>query len=79
MRTTIELEDENRARLLALAASRGEKGFSKIIGEAVEMYLKTVTADEERRAVALALRGRLGKKEAEDLRSATTELRESWR
>ncbi len=36
MRTTIALEDEDRARLLALAAGRGEKGLSKIIGEAVE-------------------------------------------
>jgi hypothetical protein len=79
MRTTIELKDEDRARLLALAASRGEKGFSKIIGEAVEMYLKTVAADVERRDLALVLRGRMGKKEAEELRKATTELRKAWR
>jgi predicted transcriptional regulator len=79
MRTTIELKDDYRGRLLALAASRGEKGFSKIIGEAVEMYLKSVVADEERRDLALVLRGRMGKKEAEELRRATTELRESWR
>jgi hypothetical protein len=64
---------------LTLAARRGEKGFSKIIGEAVEMYFKSVVADEERRDLALVLRGRMGKKEAEELRRTTTELRESWR
>ena len=41
MRTTIELKDESRARLLDMAARRGEKGFSTIIGEAVDLYLRT--------------------------------------
>jgi predicted transcriptional regulator len=79
MRTTIELKDESRARLLALAARRGEKGFSALIDEAVDMYLEATDADEQRRRAALALRGRLGAKEADALRSATSRLRESWR
>jgi tRNA(fMet)-specific endonuclease VapC len=39
MRTTIELKDESRAKLLAIAARRGEKGFSRLIDEAVEQYV----------------------------------------
>ena len=79
MRTTIELKNESRARLLEVAATRGEKGFSRLINEAVDLYLKTVAADRERRRAALSLRGRLGNEEARALRTATAALRESWR
>jgi predicted transcriptional regulator len=79
MRTTIELKDESRARLLAIAARRGEKGFSALIDEAVAMYLAVADADDERRRAALALRGRLRAAEASRLRAATSALRESWR
>jgi hypothetical protein len=79
MRTTIELKSESRARLLEVAARRGEKGFSRLINEAVDLYLETVAAGEERRRAALALRGRLGNEEARALRTATAALRESWR
>ena len=79
MRTTIELKNESRARLLEVAATRGEKGFSRLINEAVDLYLKTAAADRERRRAALSLRGRLGNEEARALRTATAALRESWR
>jgi hypothetical protein len=79
MRTTIELKDASRARLLELAARRGQKGFSALIDEAVDMYLLAADADEARRRAALALRGRLGATQADRLRRATAALRESWR
>ena len=79
MRTTIELKDEHRARLLEIAARRGEKGFSALINEAVEKYLEAADAGEARRKAALALRGRLGARETSGLRAATAALRESWR
>lgn len=79
MRTTIELKSELRARLLEIAARRGDKGFSRLINEAVVLYLETAAADGERRQAAQSLRGRLGNAEAGDLRAATTALRESWR
>ena len=79
MRTTIELKDESRARLLEIAARRGEKGFSALIDEAVDMYLDAADANEARRRAALALRGRLGARETGRLRAATAALRESWR
>ena len=79
MRTTIELKDESRARLLAIAARRGEKGFSRIIGEAVDLYLQAEEADETRRRAALALRGTLGARDADRLRADTAAIRESWR
>lgn len=79
VRTTIELKSEFRARLLEIAAKRGEKGFSRLINEAVVLYLATAAADGERRHAALSLRGRLGNDAAGELRAATTALRESWR
>jgi len=79
VRTTIELKDEARAKLLEIAGRRGEKGFSRIIGEAVEIYLRTEQADEARRRAALTLRGALGGAQAERLRRAAAGLRESWR
>lgn len=79
MRTTIELKNESRARLLEVAARRGEKGFSRLVNEAVEQFLDSAVADRERRRAALSLRGRMGNGEARELRAATTALRESWR
>lgn len=79
MRTTIELKDESRARLLEMAARRGEKGFSTIIDEALDLYLAAAEAGEGRRRAALALRGSLGAREADRFRAAASALRESWR
>lgn len=39
MRTTIELTDEQRAALLALAARRGLRGYSSLVQEALAAYL----------------------------------------
>jgi len=79
MRTTVELADEHRAKLLELAARRGEKGFSRIIAEAVSAYLEQLHEREETRTRALALRGALPKGDADQLRRHTATLRESWR
>ena len=79
MRTTIELKDEHRAKLLELAARRGEKGFSEVLAEAIEIYLEALSRDEENRKAALRLRGSLSEAEAEELRQATRSLQESWR
>jgi hypothetical protein len=79
MRTTIELKDEHRAKLLELAARRGEKGFSDLMAEAIDLYLESLSTDEKKRHAALRLRGSLTDQEADELRSATRSLRESWR
>jgi hypothetical protein len=39
MRTTIQLPDESRETLLAIAQERGEKGVSRVVEEAVAFYL----------------------------------------
>ena len=79
MRTTIEMKPEHRARILELAANRGEKGFSAVIAEALDRYLE----DQEKRASAirkaLALKGSMRPTEAEDLLAQTRKIRANWR
>jgi hypothetical protein len=79
MRTTIEIKPEHRARLLELAARRGHKGFSKIVEEALDAYLKAQAAGIQTRKRARLLQGALSAKEARALRDATVEIRASWR
>lgn len=79
MRTTIEIKPEHRARLLELAARRGQKGFSALIEEALDAYLRAQAAKTETRKRALQLQGALSEKEAHALRAATAALRRSWR
>lgn len=79
MRTTVDIADDTRARLLELAARRGEKGFSAIVQEALDDYFR---AEDERRARterALATLGTLDPTEAERLEEEVRELRSTWR
>lgn len=79
MRTTIELPNTLRARLLELAARRGEKGFSNLVREAVEHYLAGVeTKGVARRRAAEAL-GAVPEEDAARLEASVRTLREQWR
>lgn len=75
MRTTIELSDEQWARLLELAARRGETGSSSIVEEALERYF--AQEDRRREAVerALAVLGSLSPEEADRLEEEVASLR----
>jgi hypothetical protein len=79
MRTTIEIKPEHRARLLELAARRGHKGFSKIIEEVLDVYLKAQAASTKTRKRVPLLQGALSARESRALRDATAEVRASWR
>lgn len=79
MRTTIEMKPEHRSALLALAARRGEKGFSSVLEEAIGQYLEGEQERDRRRQELLSLAASLSPKEAAELRQTTRALRESWR
>ena len=81
MRTTVEITDAQRAKLLQLAASRGEKGFSALVQEAIDLYLRMQTERSRRARVkaALSVLGTLGDKDVRELTDATRALRKSWR
>ncbi|HUK24741.1 MAG TPA: hypothetical protein VLV49_09185 [Terriglobales bacterium] len=79
MRTTVEMKAEHRSALLALAARRGEKGFSSVLTEAIEQYLDSERARAARRKQLLSLAGSLSAEEGERLRGVSKALREHWR
>ncbi len=79
VRTTIELSDELRARLLAMAARRGEKGFSSLVETAVERYLEDEERRQSRIREAVSAIGSLDHDEAERLRKSVESVRATWR
>lgn len=79
MRTTIEIRDDHRAKLLALAARRKRKGFSDIVTAAIEAYLKSAERSDAERQQVRELRGSLSTAEAEQLRAETSNVRRTWR
>jgi|HubBroStandDraft_6_1064221.scaffolds.fasta_scaffold303049_2 hypothetical protein len=79
VRTTIEIKPEHRVRILELAASRGEKGFSAVIAEALELYLQAQSGRTKAIRSALALKGSMTEKEATGLLTRTRKIRATWR
>ena len=79
MRTTIEIDDRHRAELLRIASIRGINGFSSIVREALEQYLKDEGQHVRRRQAALSAQGSVSEQEAEELLRSVRHLRESWR
>lgn len=73
------MKPEHRSALLALAARRGEKGFSTLVSEAIEEYLNGERKRIRKRQELLSLAGTLSTSEAKRLRQNTRALRESWR
>lgn len=79
MRTTVEINDELRAKLLSLAAKRKIKGFSPIVEEALEEYLTHDDAKEQRIEKALAAKGSLDDEDAGAMEAVVADLRRKWR
>jgi len=64
--------------LHAIAARRGWRGYSKVIEEAIEFYLRHHSEADEARRALLERRGAWGAEEAGKVREAIGELREKW-
>ena len=85
MRTTIELTDEQRAKLLALAATRRLRGYSPLIQEALERYLKDTADGDLTQAgtkaarAARKIKGSVSETEAERIRRRIQVLWKRWR
>ena len=63
-RTTIELTSEHRVMLRAIAISRGWRGFSRVIEQAIGFYLDHHAGAEIARLAVLECRGRWSVDEA---------------
>jgi hypothetical protein len=76
MRTTVEITDDQRLALTALASKRGLRGFSLLVQEAIDRYLAEERGD--RLNAVLALRGSLPADEAEELERRIADAWASW-
>lgn len=81
MRTTVEITDEQRGRLLKLAAERGEKGFSRLVQEALDRFLDEEARQEHDQNIrrALSALGSLDERTAEQMRESVRRIRQTWR
>lgn len=79
MRTTVDLTQSQRARLLKLAAERGEKGYSSIVQEAVDCYLDDEAERKTRVKEAVLVLGTLDDAAADQMTETARALRDSWR
>lgn len=75
MRTTIEISNETRAKLVALAARRGLRGYSEIVNEALEEYLARAENREKEINEILRLAGSLSEEEG---RKYVARVKEFW-
>ncbi len=79
MRATIELPNRLRAAVLAVAARKGYRGYSRVIVEALEFYLAEKEARESGLSKLLMLRGSWSEDEAKSVREGVKEARSNWR
>ncbi len=75
MRTTIELSDDQRSVLHFLAAQRRLRGYSKLIEEAMDFYIKEKVGKENAVKHLLKMRGTWSKEEAKSFRKRVGEIR----
>lgn len=79
MRTTIELSNDHRSSLHSLAARRGLRGYSKLIQEAVDLYIQQLTAKERNVTLLLKMRGTWNRDEANTFSKKLREIRRNWK
>jgi metal-responsive CopG/Arc/MetJ family transcriptional regulator len=79
MRTTIELSDDHRSALHSIAARRGLRGYSKLIQEAIDFYIKEKVKKGEGAKEILKMRGTWSREEAKHFKKRLEEIRRNWR
>jgi hypothetical protein len=75
MRTTIELSDDHRSVLHFLAAQRRLRGYSKLIQEAIDFYIKEKVRKGNGVRHLLRMRGTWSTEEAKRFRKRAGEIR----
>ena len=79
MRTTIELSNDHRSALHSLASQKGLRGYSKLIQEAVDLYLKETSRKRKSVNHLLKMRGTWSEEEARQIKKKLAEIRRSWK
>ncbi len=79
MRTTIDLSDDHRIALHSLAARRGLRGYSKLIQEAIDFYIKEKGKQGDGVKRLLKMKGTWSEEEAKRFRKRLEEIRRNWK
>ena len=79
MRTTIELSDDHRSALHSLAARRRLRGYSKLIQEAIDFYIKEKVKRGDSHEHLLKMKGTWSEEEAKKFRKRLKEIRRNWK
>ncbi len=79
MRTTVELSEDMIAALHALSVTKGYRGYSKLLREAVARYLEENEKKELSLSVLMKMRGSWNAKEAAAVKNRLEEIRKNWR
>lgn len=81
MKTTLDLDDDLREKLLHLAAQHQDEDLSRIINRAIRQYVEDLEANqqEERLQRIRALWGSISDEDADHMRAVVKDLRENWR
>jgi metal-responsive CopG/Arc/MetJ family transcriptional regulator len=79
MRTTVDLSDDLIAALHALAIRRGQRGYSKVMEEAVSTYLRDQKKRQRDLRAVLDIEGSWSQDEADEVRKNLQEARKNWR
>ena len=77
MRTTIELPDDLRQRVVSEAAARNLRGYSPVIVDALRAYCDG--REDDRHTVVARVRRSLGAQAAEVEHRRLAEVRANWR
>ena len=77
MRTTIELPDDLRQRVVSEAAARNLRGYSQVIVDALRAYFDG--RKDDRQSVVARVRGSLNAQAAEVEARRLAEVRANWR
>jgi predicted transcriptional regulator len=78
MRTTIDLSDDHRSALHSLAAGRGLRGYSKLIQEAIDFYIKEKVKGRDGVKRLLKMKGTWNEEEAKKFKKRLEEIRRNW-
>ena len=79
MRTTIELSDDLIGILHAIAVKKGYRGYSKVIEEAINLYLNENEKREMKKEKILRMRGSWSQNEAKKVKLKLEEIRKNWK
>ena len=77
MRTTIELPDDLRRRVVSEAAARNLRGYSQVIVDALRAYFDG--GQDNRQSVVARVRGSLSAQAADTENRRLAEVRANWR